>query len=195
MGAEEIIAESVVAILVAIIGFVAGLFVEKKRHSLEIQTIGLNLSVDAYHELLASYFDLTVATGKLVGSKKEVEERAKLSTAMMDALKKFSKASCNPIISSDSVVIKSREISNKHVATVEIQSLALTNGDNSAYGVLSDAQLKLVEDSNNLRDYISAKYSAILPNEFKKDEIRKKRIDFITNSFYTPFVMRFKNDR
>ena len=158
---EHILVELIVALFVAAAGYVTGSFREKQKHNLEIQTIGLKLSIEAYQELLDNYFDLTVMSGKLCSGRKNYDERDRLSNEMMSALKAFTKSSYNPLISSDPSVEESRKITNDYIATIDTYSRELSNNNHAVYGMLSESQQKLVDDNRKLCEKVSSKYYSI----------------------------------
>lgn len=166
MSNMEIIASIIIPLLAALLGYLAGGYTERKKHSYDLIVLERKMTIDAYEKLYASVDDLISKSGLAVSFPFQGTRDEQLSFFHQhdhDLSERFFNVlmdSYNPLIINDKKLKQLVDAMNKQVSTLSNSLMRLYNGEN-VIADANDAQGKMVELREAISKHLSARMCSL----------------------------------
>lgn len=166
MSNMEIIASIIIPLLAALLGYLAGGYTERKKHSYDLMVLERKMTIAAYEKLYASVDDLISESGLAIsfpsqGTRDEQlsffhQHDRDLSGRFFDVLMD----SYNPLIINDKELEQLVKVMNEQVSKLSNSLMRLCNGED-VIAQANDAQGKMVKLREAISKHLSVRMCSL----------------------------------
>ena len=158
---EDQIITGAIAILVAVIGWIAGACTERKRHKNDIELIILRDRMQAYNEFLGHLRSTSTYTGQIASEKNYMKDIVKCKTIQKELFSYTSRLwtlASNPLILKDNDIQKCMKSVNMATGAISVKLTSCMNGDYMAWIEIGERHSALMAAVREVESAVADKF-------------------------------------